>query len=318
MCIIFKFIPYIVLEPETACITMRKMYMGSKKNNTNKRRNTNKRSGSSKKADASLKTEAIMETDVNMKSNMSEKPAASKKDNTSDKTDVGKTVETTKNVSTFVSDVIKEFRSGIVKLIGWSIPLFILGLLWNAIASTTYNNDLRVDEINFSITDNMALSTDNNQSLYHEYDEQKNTYSYSYDAMIKGHGKIESAWVAYAYNGDIIPVRIDINNSIFRIVHVSPSKIHFQVTYIANKDETDGIKRAYLILKDGKTKTHQVYLLEISNKDGEIEWSRESEFLSISPMDQDVNGKEDDNLSIAFHREEINEEMKTIRLYFGE
>ena len=251
--------------------------MGNKYTNTNKRGNTNKCSD------------------------------LGKKDNISDKADVSKTVETTKNGSTFISDVKKEFRSGIVKLIGWSIPLFILGLLWNAIASTTYNNDLRVDEINFSITDNMALSTDNNQSLYHEYDEQKNTY-----------GKIESAWVAYAYNGDIIPVRIDINNSIFRIVHVSPSKIHFQVTYIANKDETDGIKRAYLILKDGKTKTHQVYLLEISNKDGEIEWSRESEFLSISPMDQDVNGKEDDNLSIAFHREEINEEMKTIRLYFGE
>ena len=123
--------------------------MGNKYTNTNKRGNTNKCSD------------------------------LGKKDNISDKADVSKTVETTKYGSTFISDVKKEFRSGIVKLIGWSIPLFILGLLWNAIASTTYNNDLRVDEINFSITDNMALSTDNNQSLYHEYDEQKNTYSYS-------------------------------------------------------------------------------------------------------------------------------------------
>lgn len=262
--------------------------MGNKNTNTNKRGNTNKCSDSGKK------------------------------DNISDKADVSKMVETTKNGSTFISDVKKEFRSGIVKLIGWSIPLFILGLLWNAIASTTYNNDLRVYEISFSITNNMALSPEDNPTLYHEYDEQKNAYSYSYDATIKGHGKIESAWVAYAYNGDIIPVRIDINNSIFRIVHVSPSRIHFQVTYLANKNETEGIKRAYLVLKDDKTNTHQVYLLEISNKDGKIKWHRESEFLSISPMDQDENGKEDDNLSVALHREEINEEMKTIRSYFGE
>ena len=316
---LFKFIPYSILEPETIkYYEWGKSRMSRAKANTKKSRYKNKRDRNVKNVDVSLRTDTTKKADVNMKSDMIEEPAASKKDNTSEKPDVSKKVDIEQDSGTFVRDVKKEFRNGFVKLIGWSLPLFVLGLLWNAIASTTYNNSLRIYDLNFSVTDNMILSPDTNSTLYKENDDQKVTYSYSYDATIKGHGKIESAWVAYAYDEDIIPVRIDINNTVFRIMHVNPSKIHFQVTYRTNKDETEGFKRAYLLLNDDKTNTHQVYPLVISNKDGKITWFREPDFLSISPMDQDIDEKQAVNLYIAFHRKEIYEEMKTIRSYFGE
>lgn len=219
----------------------------------------------------------------------------------------------------FSNDIKKAFWKGAVTLIGWSVPLMIAGLLLHTVKDLTIDNRLRINDLNFEITNNMAVSPDDNPSRYHEIRNGYHTFSYSFDTFIKGHGKIDSAWIVYGYedNNEIIPVKIEIKNTIFRILTVSPSKIHFQITYLTKEDEIKGHKRAYLILRDDKTKTNQIYLLIISNQNGEIRWYSEDEFLSIAPMDQHIEDPSDDKTVIAYDRDRINTEMEAILSYFN-
>lgn len=222
-------------------------------------------------------------------------------------------------------DITKEFRKGVTTLIGWSLPVIIVGFLINGVYGATLNNDLKITQLEFDVTDNIPVTQDKQSviDVIYSDDQEADTFSYTYETDIKGHGKIESAEVFYSFNNseDMVPVKIDIENTHFRILHVNPSKIRFQITYYKTKEEivpqnSNTHKRAYLVLKDAKTHTEQIYILLISDEDGSIKCFSESEFLKISPLDQDIQTMDDDRILIAFDKERIFKELSYVRMFY--
>jgi len=220
-------------------------------------------------------------------------------------------------IKTFFEKCKEEFKDGVYKLIGWTIPAFVFVLLLNCFTSCTINNDLKISSINFEvIQDNMVLS-ETNTSRYKEINIQnKNTdttCSYTYKVKIKGHGRIDSASVFYAYdsnNLDLVDVKLN-HLYLKRIITVDPDNFNFEITYI--KTGIGKKKRAYLVLKDAETSIYYIYLLIIDNSNGKVDYISESDYSAISPYDQNINEHKDSELYVALNKSQINKETENIR-----
>lgn len=167
----------------------------------------------------------------------------------------------------FCIAVVDEFKKGVVKLIGWSIPAVVAILCWNTFQDKVLNPDMRLENIYLKFNNNKDSFEDFNirpATMFDPAAENRVVYSFkpNINISLQAVGKIQDVYLAYGYEDD----KID-EGSIYRIQggHKKNKEWQYNVLLNYNVYSKDSEKAIYLIVIDSKTLTKNVFLINLFN-----------------------------------------------------
>lgn len=168
----------------------------------------------------------------------------------------------------FSDEVVGEFKKGMVKLIGWSIPTVIAILCWNSFQDQVLNPDMKIENISLSFNNKEDSFDDFSvrpATMFDPAAENKVIYSFKPNIKIslQATGKIQDMYLAYAYEDNEID-----EGSIYRVQggHTGGKDWQYNVLLNYNVYSRDGEKPLYLIVIDSKTLTRNVFLINLFNE----------------------------------------------------
>lgn len=194
--------------------------------------------------------------------------------------------------------ICEEFKKGMVRLIAWSIPVAIAILAWGFIEDRFINPDfeltgVEIEHIEQTTTD--ELNARPGTSAKSDFEETIYAYKPILDISLIATGDIQDIYLAYGYDDDSV---VD-EGTIYRLQGVTQKEGFKERTTCRtvlnyNTSTNTGYKDVYLIIKDSKTASKNVYLINI--RTDELEYalkleSREKKSDGTVVLEQTVNAK---------------------------
>ena len=206
--------------------------------------------------------------------------------------------------------IADEFKKGLSKAIGWTVPAALFGLLLSLIFGFLLP-PLEVASVSAEVSsDGQVLSEKNPLNSHGELvtieDGQQLEFAHhspTIDVVMSGRGRIGEAYVAY----DIDSADSDHGLRLQKLsldppcpigIMLSPSSCSFTINYAVGESD---IERIYLLMLDKETNAREIWCLVI--KDGEtIESYSEDRVASTIPYDRQTT-------SISFDVETLMEDI---------
>ncbi|MBC6298783.1 hypothetical protein [Listeria booriae] len=184
-------------------------------------------------------------------------------------------------------NICEEFQKGMIRLIAWSIPVAIAIFVGSFIEDKFINPDFELTDVEIEHVEQTNMDELNARpGTLAKSDFKETIYAYKpiLDISLIKTGGIQDIYLAYGYDDDSV---VD-EGTIYRLQgitqgHGLKKKTIYRTVLNYNTAMNTGYKDIYLIIKDSKTATKNVYLINIQT--AELEYA-----LKVEPGEKKTDG----------------------------